>query len=693
MIAYDVHGLGLAVDGVDDIGRAIDRRLHGFPRTSVADLELRYVTDLDAAVLTTPDAPSRSVYEAGGSEVRHFPEPGRRADRRAGGRDCTPTSAPASRTSRARASAAARATSPRHPFATLALLEMVKRRRALPARGVPGAGGTRARSSSRAPPARGSRRSRSGSRAPGLITSATTWSSCATTTTRCARSGSRTRSASPPDGSAAPRVRGAGEVGRPTRATPKYLARVEDDFDVRVVTGATLVAIVFRRSCRETRADSNRWRRRCVVRRYPDVLLTESAATQAHLTTIAALTAQVGRHTLLAGGDLDASCPSRRRAAVTSDLARGGAIVDGVRAQALLAVALALTQAALLVPIALLCACVSTSDVPAAAEGAIVVNGLIVAAFYIASAALAAIVGPTRRGSRRLRSDAPASGRLVAQLEHLAVVVVRLLVTGQPARHRRLRLDRVDRMVNSSVSFVLPAVTGARGARGGGGGAQPRPVRHDRVLRPGDDLEHAAVRATGTSSAWTWRAPRSRPTATHTQTLSARSPRSAPPASAARSRALRRRDRGLRRRRLRGRGRRVASSGDPGATAAVAGVAVLIVGGALVSRGDLSLGSPFAFYAVVALMLRQPSTAPTSVPRFVLEGAVAFGRRSACSRRRASRRVPRQRAGRLSGRDRARRRELRLRRPAGPRRCQRPPHQGRRAGVCGRRERRGQDDR
>jgi ABC-type bacteriocin/lantibiotic exporter with double-glycine peptidase domain len=57
----------------------------------------------------------------------------------------------------------------------------------------------------------------------------------------------------------------------------------------------------------------------------------------------------------------------------------------------------------------------------------------------------------------------------------------------------------------------------------------------------------------------------------------------------------------------------------------VAGVAVLIVGGVLVSRGDLSLGSLFAFYAVVALMLRQLSTALTSVP-VVLEGAVAFGR-------------------------------------------------------------------
>jgi ABC-type bacteriocin/lantibiotic exporter with double-glycine peptidase domain len=52
---------------------------------------------------------------------------------------------------------------------------------------------------------------------------------------------------------------------------------------------------------------------------------------------------------------------------------------------------------------------------------------------------------------------------------------------------------------------------------------------------------------------------------------------------------------------------------------------VLIVGGVLVARDALSLGGLFAFYAVVALMLRQLATALTAVP-VVLDGAVAFKR-------------------------------------------------------------------
>jgi hypothetical protein len=43
------------------------------------------------------------------------------------------------------------------------------------------------------------------------------------------------------------------------------------------------------------------------LRLVPDVLLTEPASTQAHLTTIATLVAQVECHTLLAGDQLDVS--------------------------------------------------------------------------------------------------------------------------------------------------------------------------------------------------------------------------------------------------------------------------------------------------------------------------------------------------------------------------------------------------
>jgi hypothetical protein len=94
----------------------------------------------------------------------------------------------------------------------------------------------------------------------------------------------------------------------PDEGYPKYLTRVEDHFAVRVVTQATPVAIVFpqimpsNESRLEPLASDAAW-----MRLVPDVLLTEPAATQAHLTTIATLMAQVECHTLLAGGDLDAS--------------------------------------------------------------------------------------------------------------------------------------------------------------------------------------------------------------------------------------------------------------------------------------------------------------------------------------------------------------------------------------------------
>ena len=83
---------------------------------------------------------------------------------------------------------------------------------------------------------------------------------------------------------------------------------MEDHFDVTVVTHATPVAIVFPQivagtvSRLEPLAGNEAW-----LRLVPDVLLTEPAATQAHLNTIAALTQQATSHTLYSSGDLDAS--------------------------------------------------------------------------------------------------------------------------------------------------------------------------------------------------------------------------------------------------------------------------------------------------------------------------------------------------------------------------------------------------
>ena len=62
-----------------------------------------------------------------------------------------------------------------------------------------------------------------------------------------------------------------------------------------------------------------------------------------------------------------------------------------------------------------------------------------------------------------------------------------------------------------------------------------------------------------------------------------------------------------------------------GAVATVAGVAVLVVGGILVAQHTISVGSLIAFYAVVALILRQVSSVVAATPS-IHEGAVALER-------------------------------------------------------------------
>lgn len=61
------------------------------------------------------------------------------------------------------------------------------------------------------------------------------------------------------------------------------------------------------------------------------------------------------------------------------------------------------------------------------------------------------------------------------------------------------------------------------------------------------------------------------------------------------------------------------------AVASVTGVAVLVTGGILVAGRDMSVGALIAFYAVVALILRQLSPALSAAP-VVVEGSVALDR-------------------------------------------------------------------
>ena len=175
--------------------------------------------------------------------------------------------------------------------------------------------------------------------------------------------------------------------------------------------------------------------------------------------------------------------------------------------------------------------------------------------------------------------------------------------------------DRVDRHGQQRDQLRPARRDRAGGARGGGGRAQPRPVRHDGDLRPGDGLAARGASRTSTSSACGPGTTTAEAYSTHTQTLLGA-------LATIRAAGAQQRDRERFDAETEGfvaAGYAAAVAGSrhqaiQGAMAAVAGVAVLIVGGVLVSRDDLSLGGLFAFYAVVALMLRQLSTALSAVP-------------------------------------------------------------------------------
>ena len=89
-------------------------------------MSLRFVTDLDAAGVTTPDGLSRSVYEAGGSDVRHFPEADVLTAELGGVRLHADLGAGVTHIASSSFSGRWRYVAA-HPFTTLALLEMLKR--------------------------------------------------------------------------------------------------------------------------------------------------------------------------------------------------------------------------------------------------------------------------------------------------------------------------------------------------------------------------------------------------------------------------------------------------------------------------------------------------------------------------------------------------------------------------------------
>ncbi len=309
---------------------------------------------------------------------------------------------------------------------------------------------------------------------------------------------------------------------------------------------------------------------------------------------------------------------------MTSTWREATQLVDGARPQTLLAVTLALGQAALLLPVALLVREVFDTDVPERDEAAIILHGLAVAACYAASSVLVA-VGRAHAARVAKVALARTRHRLVAQLETLPLSWHDRQPPGSLHAIVVYDCDRVDRMVNSAISLVLPAVTALAGLGLVALVLNPILFATMAIFVPAMLLSTRRFATTHERRLRTWHET-AEAYSTHTQTLLGA-------LATIRAAGAQQRDRV----RFEAETERFVSAGYAaavatarhqafqGAMAAIAGVAVLIVGGVLVARDELSLGGLFAFYAVVALMLRQLSTALAAVP-VVLDGAVAFKR-------------------------------------------------------------------
>lgn len=297
-------------------------------------------------------------------------------------------------------------------------------------------------------------------------------------------------------------------------------------------------------------------------------------------------------------------------------------LVEGSRIHALVAGVLALGQAALLLPVAQLVRHVFDIDIPRDDGHGIVLRGVLIAVCYGASAALNTASGlyaarVTRLAVGRMRR------RLVARLE--------LLPLSWHDRHDAGKLHavvvqdcaRVDRMVDSLMSQVLPAATtlvalGAVAVVLDAGLTSAMLVlvalmfagtrRFARSFERKLSIWHSSSEAFSTH--------------THAMLDGLRTIR------AAGAPQLRRFEREIDT--LTDALYQATASGSryqslQGGVSAVAGVAVLVAGGLLVAHHDLTLGGLLAFYAVIALMFRQLSTALGSAP-IMLEGAIAIRR-------------------------------------------------------------------
>jgi ATP-binding cassette subfamily B protein len=299
-------------------------------------------------------------------------------------------------------------------------------------------------------------------------------------------------------------------------------------------------------------------------------------------------------------------------------------LLGDARMKAVAAVALAVAQAVLLLPVALLVRRIFDSEVPAHDETAIVVAGLLVLACYGASAALS--VASRTLASRTAKIALSATRRrLIAQLETLPLSWHDRHDVAELHATVTLHCERVDKMLNALMSQVLPAGAALLALAVVAVVINPVLFAVLAVFVPLMLLStRRFARAYNLALSEWHRTAEAFGGHTHVLLSALKTIRAAGAEDRDRERFQQESDAFV------DAGYRAAVTGSrhqalQSSLAAFAGVAVLVVGGLLVSREQLTVGGLLAFYAVVALMLRQLSTALAAAPA-VLEGSVSMAR-------------------------------------------------------------------
>lgn len=299
-------------------------------------------------------------------------------------------------------------------------------------------------------------------------------------------------------------------------------------------------------------------------------------------------------------------------------------LIDNLRVRAVVALLLASVQTAALVPIALVIRRVFDHDIPANDHLGILVAGVIIAGCYSVSA-LSNVAGRTYAarvtkeavGAIREKLIRKVCGLPMSWHDRNAAGAVHAIVIQD--------CERVDRMVNMLMSMTLPGVLIAAALAVVAAVINPLLFGVVLIALPAILLATRRFERVFARRLKTWHE-RAHGFSAHAEQLLR---------GIATIRAAGAEDHEVARfnREIEGfvsAGCQSAVAGSrfvamEGAVATVAGVAVLVVGGVLVAGHRMQLGSLLAFYAVVALILRQTSVVLGTVPT-ILEGGAAASR-------------------------------------------------------------------